>query len=540
MASIVHGGVEAVWGGDTYSPPTLLPRTPLKLGDVLIPGAVLGNFAVAALLIAAFLAFFRYSKTGIALRATASDPVTAATLGININYSLRLTWVLSGLVGTVAGVLIASSAGLSPLLAAAALSVFAAIILGGLDSILGAIVASLLIGWIEALGAGYLGGKSRDVVPYVVVLAILIVRPYGIFGARRSRGFVSRLRTGVFHETFASEETAVAIGARRAWMAVLRASRCSRLPLWGSDYVMAMACIVGIHVVATLGLNLTTGNAGLISLSHGAFLGVGCYTVAWLAKLGVPFYLTLPAAGVSHRAAGRRRRLTEPARQGHLSRHRHAGRALHPDLRLSRMGVGDRRHSPARRFRAPTLLGFELTGDRRNFYLIFICAFVMAVAARNLARTYIGRAFVAVRDRDFSAEILGVNLLRTKLLAFAIGAFYAGVAGGLLGYFYGAITPEYFVLTLSVFYLAAVIVGGLGTVLGSILGALFMTFVPEVLRLVAHASSQWFPGVAGLLLPMGQVVFGVLIIGFLIFEPHGLAAIWARIRRIFHLWPFRT
>ena len=159
------------------------------------------------------------------------------------------------------------------------------------------------------------------------------------------------------------------------------------------------------------------------------------------------------------------------------------------------------------------------------------------MAARNLARTHIGRAFVAVRDRDISAEILGVNLLRTKLLAFAIGAFYAGVAGGLLGYFYGAITPEYFVLTLSVFYLAAVIVGGLGSVLGSILGALFMTFVPEVLRLAAHASSQWFPGVAGLLLPMGQVVFGLLIIGFLVFEPHGLAAIWSRIRRTFHLWP---
>ncbi len=184
MASIIHGGVEAVWGGDTYSPPTLLPRTPMRFDDILIPGAVLGNFAVAAVLIAAFLAFFRYSRTGIALRATASDPVTAATLGININYSLRLTWILSGLVGTVAGVLIASSAGLSPLLASAALSVFAAIILGGLDSILGAIVASLLIGFVEALGAGYLGGKSRDVIPYVVVLAILILKPYGMFGTR--------------------------------------------------------------------------------------------------------------------------------------------------------------------------------------------------------------------------------------------------------------------------------------------------------------------------------------------------------------------
>lgn len=184
MASIIHGGVEAMWGGDTFTPPTLLPRTPLIMGDILIPGTVLGNFAVAGLLIIGFLAFFRYSKTGIALRATASDPVTAATLGININYSQRLTWVLSGLVGTVAGVLIASSAGLSPLLAAAALGVFAAIILGGMDSILGAIVAGLIIGWVEAIGAGYLGGKSRDIIPYVVVLAILVVKPYGIFGTR--------------------------------------------------------------------------------------------------------------------------------------------------------------------------------------------------------------------------------------------------------------------------------------------------------------------------------------------------------------------
>jgi branched-chain amino acid transport system permease protein len=184
MASIIHGGVEATWGGDTYSPPTLLPRTPINLGEILIPGTVLGNFAVAAILIAGFLCFFRYSKTGIALRATASDPVTAATLGININYAQGLTWVLSGLVGTVAGVLIASSAGLSPLLAAAALSVFAAIMLGGLDSILGAIVASLILGWVESLGAGFLGGKSRDVLPFVVVLAVLVFKPHGMFGTR--------------------------------------------------------------------------------------------------------------------------------------------------------------------------------------------------------------------------------------------------------------------------------------------------------------------------------------------------------------------
>lgn len=346
------------------------------------------------------------------------------------------------------------------------------------------------------------------------------------------------MRTGVFHETFASEERLWDSATARRWMLAFALSLFS-LPLWGSDYVLAMACIVGIHVIATLGLNLTTGNAGLISLSHGAFIGVGCYTVAWLSKYGVPFYLALPAAGFVTALLGIVVGLPSLRVKGlYLAI---ATLAAHFILTFmfrewdSVTGGVSGVSIPRANF-----FGFEFIGDRRNFYLIFACAFVMAVAARNLARTHIGRAFVAVRDRDISAEILGVHLLRTKLTAFAIGAFYAGVAGGLLGYFYGSITPDYFVLTLAVFYLAAVIVGGLGTVLGSVLGAVFMTFVPEALRLVAQASSHAFPGVAGLLLPMGQVVFGLLIIGFLIFEPHGLAAIWARVRRTFHLWPFRT
>ncbi len=184
ISSIIHGGVEAVWGGENLSPPGLLPRTPLVMGEILLPGAVLGNFAIAFALIMAFVLFFRYSKTGVVLRATASDPVTAASLGININHAQRLTWALSGVVGTVAGVLIASSSCLSPMLAGAAMSVLAAIVLGGLDSVVGAIVASLAVGLIEALAAGYLGGKTRDIVPYIVVLAVLVVKPHGMFGTR--------------------------------------------------------------------------------------------------------------------------------------------------------------------------------------------------------------------------------------------------------------------------------------------------------------------------------------------------------------------
>jgi len=346
------------------------------------------------------------------------------------------------------------------------------------------------------------------------------------------------MRTAVFHETFAAEERLWDSPTRRGWMLAFVLALFT-MPLWGTDYALAMACIVGIHVIATLGLNLTTGNAGLISLSHGAFLGVGFYTVAWLAKQGMPFYLTLPAAGLLTAALGLIVGLPSLRVKGiYLAV---ATLAAHFILTfLFREWESVTGGVPGTSIPRASLFGIEFVGDRRNFYLIFAVAFVMALGAKNLGRTHFGRAFIAVRERDFSAEILGVNLLHTKLLAFAVGAFYAGVAGGLLGYFYGAITPEYFALTLSVFYLAAIIVGGLGTVLGSVFGALFMTFVPEMLRLVAHASSQWFPGVAGLLLPLQQVVFGILIIGFLVFEPHGLAAIWARMRRVFHLWPFKT
>ena len=346
------------------------------------------------------------------------------------------------------------------------------------------------------------------------------------------------MRTAVFHQSFRDDERLLDSRTQRLWM-VASIVALFTLPLWGSDYALAMACIVGIHLIATLGLNITTGSAGLISLAHAAFLGVGCYTAGWLAQRGVPFWLTLPAAGAMAALLGIVVGLPSLRVKGlYLAIATLAGHfVLSFVFREWDSVTGGVSGITIPR---ANLFGFELQGDRRNFFLIFSCVALVALAARNLARTHHGRAFVAVRDRDFSAEILGVNLLRTKLAAFAIGASYAGLAGGLLGYFYGSITPEYFTLTLSVFYLAAIIVGGLGSVLGSILGAIFMTFVPEVLRLTAHAGSLWFPGLAELLLPMSQVVFGLLIIGFLIFESHGLAAIWARVRRTFHLWPFKT
>ena len=185
---------------------------------------------------------------------------------------------------------------------------------------------------------------------------------------------------------------------------------------------------------------------------------------------------------------------------------------------------------------------FGLTLDQpvELYWVILPVTVAMVWGAANLFRTRVGRAFIAIRDRDISAEILGIPLLRYKLFSFALSSFYAGVAGGLWAYFFRVVTPESFPLVNSIFYLAAIIVGGMGTILGGILGAVFMTLVPEALKLVVGWLSPWLPDAVSLLSPVRTIVFGALIVGFLIFEPRGLAEAWRRLRRFFHLWPFRT
>ena len=133
---------------------------------------------------------------------------------------------------------------------------------------------------------------------------------------------------------------------------------------------------------------------------------------------------------------------------------------------------------------------------------------------------------------------MGINLFRYKMYAFAVSSFMAGVAGCLWVNFLKTVTPEHFPLLESIRYLAMIIVGGLGSILGAIFGAIFMTIVPEVLKNLMSLLSKSFPEAMSYLFPLQQVVFGVLIVGFLVFEPHGLAEVWRRIKDYFRLWPF--
>jgi branched-chain amino acid transport system permease protein len=187
---------------------------------------------------------------------------------------------------------------------------------------------------------------------------------------------------------------------------------------------------------------------------------------------------------------------------------------------------------------APALGALVLDTEKRFYYLTLAIVIIAVTFARNLVRSRVGRAFVAIRDRDLAAEIMGISLFRYKLTAFAISSFYAGVAGALWVSFMRIVTPDHFPFHLSIQYLAMVIVGGMGSVIGSILGAIFMVLTPEVLNVMSASLSKMVPAMGQLFIPMKEVVFGGLIVLFLIFEPLGLAEIWRRVKAFFLLWPF--
>jgi branched-chain amino acid transport system permease protein len=190
-----------------------------------------------------------------------------------------------------------------------------------------------------------------------------------------------------------------------------------------------------------------------------------------------------------------------------------------------------------------SFLGFQVGGRdvfERQWYVILTVIAVLAVlTARNLFRTGLGRSFMAVRDQDIAAEAIGVNITRAKLTAFAVSSGFVGLAGALTAHYSEVVSWEKFTLEVSILYLAMIIVGGLGSIAGSVYGAIFMTLLPVVIRNVANALDSVVPFLGDQLPAVQNATFGLVIILFLIIEPRGLNRLWERIKEYFRFWPFR-
>jgi branched-chain amino acid transport system permease protein len=310
------------------------------------------------------------------------------------------------------------------------------------------------------------------------------------------------------------------------------------VPGFASTYWLDVLNRIGIAAIAAMGLNILTGFTGQISLGNAAFMAVGAYATAAMAgKVGLPFVMTVPLSGLVTAVVGMVFGVPSLRLKGlYLAMATLAAHfiveftASHWDSLTG--GVNGISVPPA------SLGPLHLGGDARLYYLILPTAAFLTLFARNLFRTRVGKAFVAIRDQDISAEVMGVRVFRYKLLAFGVSSFYVGVAGSLLAYQAGIISPENFPISVAIDQLGMVIIGGLGSVQGALFGAIFMTLLPELLRLFTEAAAGSFPHLTTLFAPMKTGLFGLVIVLFLVFEPDGLAARWRLIKTYWRLYPF--
>jgi branched-chain amino acid transport system permease protein len=187
----------------------------------------------------------------------------------------------------------------------------------------------------------------------------------------------------------------------------------------------------------------------------------------------------------------------------------------------------------------PSLAGLVISTQTQYYYLIMICAVLTALVSKNLVRTKIGRNLIAIRDRDIAAEALGINLAKYKIMAFGVSSFCAGVAGCLMAHYQRWIVPGNFDLSLSIAYIAMIILGGLGTILGSILGAILITGIPHAITFVTDLFRETLPALSKVIVDLKMGIFGLIIVLTLLFEPLGLFGIYRRIKVYWKTWPYK-
>lgn len=348
------------------------------------------------------------------------------------------------------------------------------------------------------------------------------------------------MESGIFHTTYQADMSLRRTPAQKIRLGLLIAFVLI-FPFFADRYYLTLANQIGIAAIGAVGLNILTGFTGQISLGQGGFLAVGAYTTGLLmARLGLPFWLTIPIACLATAAVGTVFGVPSLRLKGlYLAIATLAAQVIiqwvvtHWEVVTGGVDALVVPHA--------VLFGFDFNAgnsDFRWYWPIMGSAALTIVFTVNLFRSRVGRAFVAIRDHDIAAEVMGVNLFTYKLLAFAVSSFFVGLAGALTAHYRVIVTWERFTIETSVLYLAMIIVGGLGSVAGSVYGATFLILLPAFLNNVGRALSDVVPGMAQRLPPLQQGVFGLVIILFLILEPEGIAKLWRDVKDYFRLWPF--
>ena len=348
--------------------------------------------------------------------------------------------------------------------------------------------------------------------------------------------------SGVFKTSYAADMALYPLPIARKAVALIFVLFAVVLPLSLDEYYLSVVNLVLIAIVGALGLNILVGYTGQISVGHAAFMSVGAYTAANLAvHLHLPFWLTLPAGGLMAALIGAIVGIPSLRIKGLYLAIATLASQLIIEWIINHTPAISGGAQASIQVPRPEFMGREIKTQGQLYFFLLFFAVLATLATLNLVRSRIGRAFVAIRDQDIAAEIIGINIFRYKLLSFAISSFYAGVCGVLYTYYFGIANYEAFQIGVSIDFLAMIIIGGLGSVLGTILGAAFVTMLPIVLRLAMEPLGGLFFNagqLSSIIASTRLILFGCLIILFLVVEPEGLNRLWRNIRNYFRVWPF--
>lgn len=366
---------------------------------------------------------------------------------------------------------------------------------------------------------------------------------------------MARVASGIYSRSYFDELQLLRGIKPRLWMATIVLAALA-YPWVVSRGWQTIGVFSLIAAIGALGLHLLTGLAGQLSLGHAAFVGIGAFSATWLGvDRGLPAVVWIPGAGIVAAAVGG---LVGPIATRLRGLYLSVLTLALVFLTLfvfeiwpSITGGTNGRLAVAFTVNGRDLLrgvtlpivGIELTGDQAFWYVCLAVLAVLAVAARNIQRSRMGRAFVASRERDLTAAVAGVPVVRTKTAAFVVSSFYGGVAGALLASYQSYVAPGQWNLHLSIQFVAMVIIGGLGSVSGAILGAFFVTCLPQLVNLltpvlpfVASRTTSTSGGITAELL--ANLLYGVAVVAVLVWEPRGLIGLWERFKSIWRTWPW--
>lgn len=344
---------------------------------------------------------------------------------------------------------------------------------------------------------------------------------------------------GRFSTTYTQDRALVRTAPQAVILIVAIAFLCV-VPFLGSPRLLAFVTLLSITSITAVGLQITMGYAGQINLGQSAFMGIGAYATATLGgRAGLPFWLVIPASGVMAAAVGYLFGLSAVRIKGfYLALTTVAAQVLFPFVILTLpsawLGGANGMDIPA-----ATIGDLRIIAESHFYFLSLAVSGLMIYGSFGIVRSRFGRAFMAVRDDELAAGMTGLPVAQTKAFAFLIGAFYAGVAGSLVAYQLRFVNYDQFTLFASVWLIAMVIVGGLGSVVGAIVGATLILGIQDVLTFTGPALVGWFPALGqNFVFALMNVVLGSLVAVCLIFEPRGLMHRWRILKQMYRSWPF--